>query len=151
MAKVNFIGTLVLFILLISSLVVNIHLMEKKESSFGDWIWLSPEQHSIDIILGSFNGLDTVSLDFGDKSDILSFLPDGNGVGYIVYSEVNTNDHAVDYLSIQETKDFVYWLRMFPISGDDREKANEYYIGILDKYVYYRYGNTRDYSHSKND
>lgn len=124
--------TLLVICLLLSFFVIK----DKKDVEYQDWIWVSPKQHSLDVIMSCFNGKDTISIDFGDDSDILTFIPDGNGVGYIIYSEIAEDEHCMDYLWMDEAKNFAYWVRTFPIYGDDREKANEYYRNILNKYVY---------------
>ena len=107
-----------------------------KDGNFKDWIFVSTKEHNLKTILSTFNSIDTVTVDFGDSSDMLVFIPDGSGVGYIVYSEISENEHCIDYLWVNEAKAFVYWVRTFPIGGDDREMANEYYRNILNKYVY---------------
>ena len=110
----------------------------------GERIAVIVDQVPEDVVISSLNGLDTVYVNF--KEDILTFIPDGNKIGYIVYSDVAAagyDDHAIDYLWQGEAEAFIHWALECPISGDDREKANEYYRQIINDKVYW--GNENNY------
>lgn len=125
-----------LIITCVITLSLAFYFKKNKDDHSRDWIFVSTKEHNLKTILSSFNLMDTVTVDFGDDSDMLVFIPDGNGIGYIVYSEISESEHCIDYLWLGEAKEFVYWVRAFPIRGDDRENANEYYRNLLVKYIY---------------
>lgn len=75
-----------------------------------DYVYLSPAKHSIDEIVSSFNGVDAVVVDFGYGLDVVTFVPDGYGLGYIVYSNAaaeNCDSHSIDYLRSGEAIAFI--------------------------------------------
>lgn len=108
------------------------------------WHHFYEDDHSITEIVDHMNGKDTISVTF--QYDILVFIP-VNGSGYVAYSEISENDHCIDYLWLDEAKEFLYYSYINPIDNNykgEAIEANEYYRMILDKYVHWEFFNPKD-------
>lgn len=127
----------IMFLITISMFLGNL-IANALFSEHGERIAVKVNEVSEDVVLSSLNGLDTVYVMFDE--DVVTFVPDGNNVGYVVYSDVaaeNYDDHAIDYLWQDEATAFIHHAIQSPLCGDDREKANEYYRQLINDKVYW--------------
>lgn len=130
--------TVSLVVLIVCSMYIGNLITKTYFIEHGERIAVKVNEVSEDVVLSSLNNLDTVYVVFDE--DVVTFVPDGNNVGYVVYSDVaaeNYDDHAIDYLWQEEATAFIHHTIQSPLCGDDREKANEYYRELINDKVYW--------------